>query len=186
MSCRSGDRTCLNSSEVNILAPYGWGNELKRSRILGAALRRGWLGPPEAEKCRGGTRQGFCCRDSNTSGSRYCGLCTCDMPEAEEPFIDVSPLNTENHASAVGIVIAIQYIRTQAQEAGESEVAKLVGKILALLIRQETSVHLHLPLGPCRSKAATHLGARAAGPHMAMFPHSPRACQALWWQFPFL
>lgn len=100
VSCRSGDRTCLNSSEVNILAPYGWGNELKRSRILGAALSRGWLGPPEAEKCRGGTRQGFCCRDSNTSGSRYCGLCTCDMPEAEEPFIDVSPLSTENHASA--------------------------------------------------------------------------------------
>ena len=30
--------------------------------------RGGWLGPPEAEKCRGGTREGFCCSDSNTSG----------------------------------------------------------------------------------------------------------------------
>lgn len=86
----------------------------------------------------------------------------------------------------MGIVRAIQYIRMQAQGAGESEVAELVGKMLALLIRQETSVHLHLPLGPCRSKAATHLGARAAGPQVAVFSHSPRASQALWWQFPFL
>ena len=58
------------------------------------------VGPPEAEKCRGGTRQGFCCSDSNRSGTRYCGLCTGDMPEGEEYFIDVSSLSTENHASA--------------------------------------------------------------------------------------
>ena len=44
--------------------------------------------------------------------------------------------------------------------------AELVGKMLALLIRQGTSVHLHLPWGPCRSKAANTpggSGGRASG-----------------------
>lgn len=39
MSCRNGDRTCLNSSEVNIMVPYGCCYKLKWSHILGGALR---------------------------------------------------------------------------------------------------------------------------------------------------
>lgn len=39
MSWRNGDRTCLNSSEVNILVLYGCCYKLKWSHILGGALR---------------------------------------------------------------------------------------------------------------------------------------------------
>lgn len=51
--------------------------------------------------------------------------------------------------------------------------AELVGKMLALLIRQGTSVHLHLPLGPCRSKAAsTPGGSRGRASGGCVFPFS--------------
>lgn len=153
---------------------------------------RGWLGPTEAEMCRGRTRWGFCWSDSDTSSSVTVVYAPRTCQTGYSVLYTLLPLILSTMLLHSGYY-QTHLIYKNTSSGSRSSLSKVGSRrwpswqaalTLKLLLCLRIRWGELCPRALAGAGLRAHVQAQEAGPQVAAFSHCPRACQALWWQLP--